>query len=91
MTVQSPFGQYAPLVAIFAAAAVIVAFLIAVATDNVSAQQLLEQPFVFVLGSVFGSAVAIPAINGHVAAQVKALNARADAAGLPPADGKGLT
>lgn len=81
----SPLGQYAPVVASLAAIAIVGGAILAALTNNAAAQSALHDPLFLALGAIFGSAAAVPAISGHVAAEVAASSKRLDAIHAPPA------
>lgn len=85
MNSTSPFGQFAPVVAALAGLAIVAAAIIAALTNNGAAVSTLHDPLLIAIGAIFGGAAAVPAINGHVAAQATAANARLDAINAPPA------
>lgn len=89
MNSTSPLGQYAPVVASLAAIAIIGAFIASAFFGNNGATGTLHDAFLIAIGAIFGSAAAVPAINGHVAAQAKAANQRLDKINAPPANDGG--
>lgn len=89
MMQTSPLGQYAPVVASLAAISIVISFLIAAFINVGGASSELHDAFLIAVGAIFGSAAAVPAINGHVAAQAYAANKRLDKLGAPAANDGG--
>lgn len=83
---NSPLGQYAPVIASFAAVALIGAYILALffgGALNISQQNIssLQDVALIAIGAVFGSAVGV---NGWKQS-VNALHTRLDNMGVPPA------
>lgn len=68
---QSPLGQFAPVVAASAAIGIVAAFAYAALANNAIALAQLHDPLLIAIGAIFGSAAAVPAINGYVGRQTE--------------------